>query len=42
VYRVRLLSLYPPPDQRGDVQAMLERAHDEIERQVNQWKRSER
>ncbi|OHD24767.1 MAG: hypothetical protein A2064_02195 [Spirochaetes bacterium GWB1_66_5] len=42
VYRVRLLSLYPPPDQRGDVQAMLERAHDEIERQVNKWKRSER
>jgi hypothetical protein len=41
VYRVRLLSLYPPPDQRGDVQAMLEQAHDEIERQVNKWKRNE-
>jgi hypothetical protein len=42
VYRVRLLSLYPPPVRRGDVQAMLEQAHDEIERQVNKWRRSER
>jgi len=42
VYRVRLLSLYPPPCKRGDVQAMLERAHDEIKWQVNKWKKSER
>ncbi len=42
VYRVRLLSLYPPPVRRGDVQTMIERAHDEIERQVNEWKKSER
>jgi 1-acyl-sn-glycerol-3-phosphate acyltransferase len=42
VYRVRLLSLYPPPARRGDVQVMLERAHDEIEWQVNEWRRSER
>jgi 1-acyl-sn-glycerol-3-phosphate acyltransferase len=42
VYRVRLLSLYPPPAKRGDVQVMLRQAHDEIERQVNEWRRSER
>ncbi len=42
VYRVRLLSLYPPPARRGDVQRMLRQAHDEIERQVNEWKKSER
>jgi 1-acyl-sn-glycerol-3-phosphate acyltransferase len=42
VYRVRLLSLYPPPARRGDVQAMLQQAHDEIERQVNEWKKNER
>ena len=42
VYRVRLLSLYPPPVKRGDVQVMLRQAHDEIERQVNEWKKSER
>ena len=42
VYRVRLLTLYPPPAKRGDVQVMLRQAHDEIERQVNEWKKSER
>jgi 1-acyl-sn-glycerol-3-phosphate acyltransferase len=42
VYRVRLLSLYPPPAKRGDVQVMLRQAHDEIERQVNEWRKSER
>jgi 1-acyl-sn-glycerol-3-phosphate acyltransferase len=42
VYRVRLLSLYPPPARRGDVQFMLQQAHDEIERQVNEWRRSEK
>jgi 1-acyl-sn-glycerol-3-phosphate acyltransferase len=41
-YRVRLLSLYPPPAKRGDVQVMIERAHDEIQRQVNEWRRSEK
>jgi 1-acyl-sn-glycerol-3-phosphate acyltransferase len=42
VYRVRLLSLYPPPARRGDVQLMLQKAHDEIERQVNEWRKSEK
>jgi 1-acyl-sn-glycerol-3-phosphate acyltransferase len=42
VYRVRLLSLYPPPARRGDVHFMLQQAHDEIERQVNEWRRSEK
>jgi 1-acyl-sn-glycerol-3-phosphate acyltransferase len=42
VYRVRLLSLYPAPDRRGDVQGLLEQSHDEIQRQVNKWKKSEK
>jgi len=39
VYRVRLLSLYPPPRGRSEVQAMLEQAHDEIKQQVDTWRK---
>jgi len=39
-YRVRLLSLYPPVSERGDIQEMLERAHDEIKQQVEEWRRN--
>jgi 1-acyl-sn-glycerol-3-phosphate acyltransferase len=42
VYRVRLLTLYPPPAKRGEVQVMLHQAHDEIERQVNEWRKNEK
>jgi 1-acyl-sn-glycerol-3-phosphate acyltransferase len=42
VYRVRLLSLYPPQRGRSEIQAMLERAHDEIKLQVDTWRKSER
>ncbi len=42
VYRVRLLNLYPPPKGRSEVQDMLQQAHDEIQRQVNTWKKSEK
>ena len=42
VYRVRLLSLYPPPWGRGEVQVMLQQAHDEIKRQVDTWRKSEK
>ena len=38
-YRVRLLTLYPPPRGREDVKAMIERAHDEIKGQVEEWTR---
>jgi 1-acyl-sn-glycerol-3-phosphate acyltransferase len=40
VYRVRLLSLYPPPRRRTDVQDMLRQVHDEIEKQVEEWKKN--
>lgn len=40
VYRVRLLSLYPPPRRKGEVQEILRQAHEEIERQVEQWRRN--
>lgn len=39
VYRVRLLSLYPATRERGRIQAILRQAHDEIERQVDQWRK---
>jgi 1-acyl-sn-glycerol-3-phosphate acyltransferase len=41
VYRVRLLSLYPPVRGRSRIQAMLQKAHDEIEWQVEEWRRKE-
>jgi 1-acyl-sn-glycerol-3-phosphate acyltransferase len=40
-YRVRLLSLYPPVRGRSRIQAMLQTAHDEIKRQVEEWRKSE-
>lgn len=40
-YRVRLLSLYPPVRERGRIQAMLQKAHDEIKRQVEEWRKKE-
>lgn len=40
VYRVRLLSLYPPPLRKGEVQEILRQAREEIERQVEQWRRN--
>jgi hypothetical protein len=42
VYRVRLLNPYPPPRGRSEVQDMLQQAHDEIQRQVNTWKKIEK
>jgi 1-acyl-sn-glycerol-3-phosphate acyltransferase len=41
VYRVRLLSLYPPVRGRGRTQAMLQKAHDEIKWQVEEWRKRE-
>ena len=38
VYRVRFLSLYPHTGQRNAVHEILQRSHDEIERQVEQWR----
>ncbi|MBN1835757.1 MAG: 1-acyl-sn-glycerol-3-phosphate acyltransferase [Spirochaetales bacterium] len=38
VYRVKFLSLYPPAVGRGAVHRILQQSHDEIERQVDQWK----
>jgi 1-acyl-sn-glycerol-3-phosphate acyltransferase len=42
VYRVRLLTLYPPPSRRGEVQVVLQQAQDEIERQVKEWRKNEK
>ena len=42
VYRVKFLSLYPPCGARGEVHRILQQSHDEIERQVEQWKRQEK
>jgi 1-acyl-sn-glycerol-3-phosphate acyltransferase len=39
-YRVRLLSLYPPVQDRSRVQDMLQKAHDEIKRQVEEWRKN--
>jgi 1-acyl-sn-glycerol-3-phosphate acyltransferase len=38
VYRVKFLSLYPAPTRRRAVQEILQKSHDEIERQVDQWR----
>jgi 1-acyl-sn-glycerol-3-phosphate acyltransferase len=42
VYRVRLLSLYPPPAKSGEVRCIVQQAHDEIEMQVREWRRNEK
>jgi len=38
VYRVKFLSLYPATGQRNAVHEILRQSHDEIERQVEQWR----
>jgi 1-acyl-sn-glycerol-3-phosphate acyltransferase len=42
IYRVKLLSLYPQAMRRGEVKDILERTHEEISRQVEQWRKTAR